>query len=120
MASRTRVYLRCDAVCCLSCGCQCAAVTVTPLDSVIHAATARSATCREDPSVVRNYGSLMIELAASIPDGIVCFFTSYRCVHSLYKQLASFDKCNPVQVQRCVWLGVEAAWQPVSSTLRQC
>ena len=35
---------------------------------------------REDPSVVRNYGSLVIELAAAIPDGLVCFFTSYRCV----------------------------------------
>jgi hypothetical protein len=37
-------------------------------------------THREDPSVVRNYGSLIIELAGAIPDGIVCFFTSYRFV----------------------------------------
>ncbi|CAM9956964.1 unnamed protein product [Ectocarpus sp. 6 AP-2014] len=32
---------------------------------------------RDDPSVVRNYGALMIELAAIVPDGVVCFFTSY-------------------------------------------
>eukprot|EP00903_Cladosiphon_okamuranus_P005999 g5919.t1 len=32
---------------------------------------------RDDPSVVRNYGALMIELAGIVPDGVVCFFTSY-------------------------------------------
>lgn len=32
---------------------------------------------RDDPSVVRNYGALMIELAAIVPDGVVCFFTRY-------------------------------------------
>nr|CAD2194153.1 unnamed protein product [Meloidogyne enterolobii] len=32
---------------------------------------------REDLSVVRNYGNLILELAAIVPDGIVVFFTSY-------------------------------------------
>uniref|UniRef100_A0A183CFM0 General transcription and DNA repair factor IIH helicase subunit XPD n=1 Tax=Globodera pallida TaxID=36090 RepID=A0A183CFM0_GLOPA len=32
---------------------------------------------REDPSVVRNYGTLVLELASIVPDGIVVFFTSY-------------------------------------------
>ncbi|CAM9937713.1 unnamed protein product [Ascophyllum nodosum] len=32
---------------------------------------------RDDPSVVRNYGALLIEFASIVPDGIVCFFTSY-------------------------------------------
>jgi Rad3-related DNA helicase len=26
---------------------------------------------------VRNYGRMLVELAAAIPDGIVCFFVSY-------------------------------------------
>lgn len=30
---------------------------------------------RDDPSVVRNYGALMIDLAGIVPDGVVCFFT---------------------------------------------
>ena len=25
----------------------------------------------------RNYGNLLVELCAAVPDGIVCFFTSY-------------------------------------------
>lgn len=34
---------------------------------------------RDDPSVVRNYGALMIELCAVVPDGVVCFFTRCLC-----------------------------------------
>lgn len=32
---------------------------------------------RDDPSVIRNYGSLILELSNVVPDGIVVFFTSY-------------------------------------------
>jgi DNA excision repair protein ERCC-2 len=32
---------------------------------------------REDDSVIRNYGRMLVELSAAIPDGIVCFFVSY-------------------------------------------
>lgn len=32
---------------------------------------------REDDNVIRNYGRMLVELAAAIPDGIVCFFVSY-------------------------------------------
>ena len=32
---------------------------------------------REDPAVLRNYGNLLVELCAAVPDGVVCFFTSY-------------------------------------------
>ncbi len=28
-------------------------------------------------AVIRNYGNLLVELAAVVPDGVVCFFTSY-------------------------------------------
>jgi DNA excision repair protein ERCC-2 len=32
---------------------------------------------RKDVSIIRNYGSLLLEVAASVPDGVCCFFTSY-------------------------------------------
>ena len=39
-------------------------------------------------AVIRNYGNLLTELAAVVPDGMVCFFTSYmymvRIVSCLY------------------------------------
>ncbi|RWS13277.1 TFIIH basal transcription factor complex helicase XPD subunit-like protein [Dinothrombium tinctorium] len=38
---------------------------------------------RNDMAVVRNYGILLIEMAAIVPDGIVCFFPSYYYMESV-------------------------------------
>jgi DNA excision repair protein ERCC-2 len=38
---------------------------------------------RGDPSVVRNYGRLLVDLAAVVPDGMVCFFVSYSYMDSI-------------------------------------
>ena len=32
---------------------------------------------RSDAGVIHNYGRMLVELSATIPDGIVCFFVSY-------------------------------------------
>jgi Rad3-related DNA helicase len=36
--------------------------------------------------VVRNYGSMLVELCSSIPDGIVAFFTSYSYMESIISE----------------------------------
>ncbi|XP_023211694.1 TFIIH basal transcription factor complex helicase XPD subunit-like [Centruroides sculpturatus] len=45
---------------------------------------------REDIAVIRNYGNLLLEMTAIVPDGIVCFFTSYlymeNVIASWYEQ----------------------------------
>eukprot|EP00930_Biecheleria_cincta_P069750 TRINITY_DN57455_c0_g1_i1.p1 TRINITY_DN57455_c0_g1~~TRINITY_DN57455_c0_g1_i1.p1 ORF type:complete len:836 (-),score=161.87 TRINITY_DN57455_c0_g1_i1:48-2555(-) len=41
---------------------------------------------REDPSVVLNYGSLLEQLVQTIPDGLVCFFTSYRYLEQVLEK----------------------------------
>jgi DNA excision repair protein ERCC-2 len=38
---------------------------------------------RSDPAVVRNFGALLVEMSAAVPDGIVCFFTSYRYMEEI-------------------------------------
>ena len=38
---------------------------------------------RNDPSVVRNYGNILIEFAKITPDGLVCFFPSYLYMESI-------------------------------------
>ncbi|KAF9424517.1 hypothetical protein HW555_000328 [Spodoptera exigua] len=38
---------------------------------------------REDVAVIRNYGQLLVEISASVPDGVVCFFTSYLYLESV-------------------------------------
>lgn len=38
---------------------------------------------REDTAVIRNYGQLLVETAKIVPDGVVCFFTSYMYLESV-------------------------------------
>ncbi|KAJ1502725.1 DNA-dependent ATPase of the nucleotide excision repair factor 4 complex, partial [Coelomomyces lativittatus] len=38
---------------------------------------------RNDPSVVRNYGQILMDLAKTVPDGIVCFFPSYLYLEAI-------------------------------------
>ncbi|KAH9386906.1 DNA excision repair protein ERCC-2 [Nematocida major] len=33
---------------------------------------------RAEPAIVRNYGNLLLEMAMCVPDGMVCFFPSYK------------------------------------------
>ena len=41
---------------------------------------------RNNKSVVRNYGNLLIELCGIVPDGIVCFFPSYKYMEDVILQ----------------------------------
>uniref|UniRef100_S4RQB2 DNA 5'-3' helicase n=1 Tax=Petromyzon marinus TaxID=7757 RepID=S4RQB2_PETMA len=38
---------------------------------------------REDIAVIRNYGNLLLEMTCVVPDGVVCFFTSYHYMESI-------------------------------------
>ena len=40
---------------------------------------------RSDPDTIRNYGKLLLECAASVPDGIVAFFTSYSYMQEVVR-----------------------------------
>ena len=33
---------------------------------------------RENQANIRNYGNLVLKLSETVPDGIVCYFTSYK------------------------------------------
>ena len=48
---------------------------------------------RDDTAVIRNYGTLLAEMVAIVPDGIVCFFTSYMYMESVvaswYEQVST-------------------------------
>ena len=41
---------------------------------------------RDDPSIFRNYGELLVDVATSVPDGIVCFFTSYQYMEAIIQK----------------------------------
>jgi len=46
-------------------------------------AISSSFSLRSEPAVVRNYGSLLLEIAGVVPDGLVCFFPSYKYMEEL-------------------------------------
>ena len=41
---------------------------------------------RENQANIRNYGNLIVELSQTVPDGIVCFFTSYKYMEHMIVQ----------------------------------
>ena len=41
---------------------------------------------RENQGNIRNYGNLIVELSHTVPDGIVCFFTSYKYMEHMIVQ----------------------------------
>ncbi|KAI5192792.1 DNA excision repair protein ERCC-2 [Nematocida sp. AWRm77] len=41
-------------------------------------AVSSSFSLRNEPAVVRNYGNLLLEMSSTVPDGLVCFFPSYK------------------------------------------
>ncbi|KAM8794024.1 general transcription and DNA repair factor IIH helicase subunit XPD isoform 1-T1 [Eudromia elegans] len=45
---------------------------------------------REDIAVIRNYGNLLLEMSAVVPDGIVAFFTSYQYMENIVASWASW------------------------------
>jgi len=38
---------------------------------------------RNDPAVVRNFGTLLVEYCKAVPDGVVAFFPSYLYMESI-------------------------------------
>ena len=50
---------------------------------------------RSDVSVIQNYGRLLVELCAVVPDGVVGFFTSYRYMEDIvaaWKEMGIIDQ----------------------------
>nr|CAG4640640.1 EOG090X01B4 [Eulimnadia texana] len=60
---------------------------------------------REDTAVIRNYGNLILEIASVVPDGIVCFFTSYLYLETVVASW--YDQGIIDQLQRHKLLFIE-------------
>ena len=51
---------------------------------------------RNDPAVVRNFGSILIEYSKIVPDGIVAFFPSYLYMESIVAAWNDMVGMSPV------------------------
>lgn len=49
---------------------------------------------RNDPAVVRNFGSILIDMAKTVPDGIVAFFPSYLYMESIVSAWYDMVSCS--------------------------
>lgn len=71
-------------------------------------------------AVVRNYGNLLVELSASVPDGVVCFFPSYDYMVSLlnYTQLGHGSCMCGVYRATHLLLVILQAWICIATVCR--
>jgi len=60
---------------------------------------------RDDTAVIRNYGSLLAETVSIVPDGVVCFFTSYIYMENVVA--AWYDQGVIDQIQKHKLLFIE-------------
>lgn len=69
--------------------------------------------CRQDVSVVRNYGNMVIELCGVVPDGVVVFFTSYVYMEMMISMWYEMGIVNRLFEKKLVFIetpdGVESA-----------
>ncbi len=59
---------------------------------------------RSDPAVVRNYGSLLIELAKVTPDGLVAFFPSYIYMEGVVRAWQEMGVINNLLQHKLLFL----------------
>ncbi|KAK3582679.1 hypothetical protein CHS0354_031090 [Potamilus streckersoni] len=64
---------------------------------------------REDPAVIRNYGNLLVELSAVVPDGVVCFFTSYIYMESTVASWYEQGIIDQVQKHKLLFIETQDA-----------
>lgn len=59
---------------------------------------------RSEPSVVRNYGNLVIELSKSVPDGVICFFPSYLYMEEIVSLWSESNIITEVSKNKLVFI----------------
>ncbi|NXT58526.1 ERCC2 helicase, partial [Pluvianellus socialis] len=65
-------------------------------------------------AVIRNYGNLLLELSAVVPDGIVAFFTSYQYMENIVASW--YEQVRPQGVPR---VSPNCPWSPLTPPPRQ-
>lgn len=64
---------------------------------------------REDIAVVRNYGQLLVEICSVVPDGVVCFFTSYLYLESVVASWYDQGVIDSVQRKKLLFIETQDA-----------
>ena len=64
----------------------------------------RTRVSSQNPEVVRNYGSFLVELCQVVPDGVVCFFTSYRYMEEVLSTWDAIGLLSELTKQKLIFI----------------
>ncbi|CAL1526768.1 unnamed protein product [Lymnaea stagnalis] len=64
---------------------------------------------REDIAVTRNYGNLLVEMVSVVPDGVVCFFTSYIYMETIVAAWYEQGIIDQVQKHKLLFIETQDA-----------
>ena len=59
---------------------------------------------RENSNNIKSYGKLLVELSQTVPDGIVCFFTSYRYMEYMIVQWSQMNILRDVLENKLIFI----------------
>lgn len=59
---------------------------------------------RQDTAVVQNYGRLLLDMAKVVPDGMVCFFTSYTYMEEIITTWSSMGILNNLLKYKLIFI----------------
>ena len=59
---------------------------------------------RSDPSVIKNYGELLQQMSSVIPDGIVCFFTSYAYMEEIVCEWSKLNMLQQIMENKLIFI----------------
>eukprot|EP01084_Bolivina_argentea_P006837 12916_1 len=59
---------------------------------------------RSDPSVIKNYGELLQQMSSVIPDGIVCFFTSYAYMEEIVTEWSKLNILSNIMENKLIFI----------------
>jgi len=64
---------------------------------------------RDDIAVIRNYGNLLVEMVRVVPDGVVCFFTSYMYMEAVVASWYEQGIIDNIQKHKLIFLETQDA-----------
>lgn len=68
---------------------------------------------RENQNNIRNYGNLLVELASVVPDGIVCFFTSYKYMEHIIIKWDEMGILQKVRENKLIYIETKDNFETV-------
>ncbi|CAG0887361.1 unnamed protein product, partial [Darwinula stevensoni] len=64
---------------------------------------------RDDIAVIRNYGNLLVDIVSVVPDGVVCFFTSYLYMEQVVASWYDQEIIQSIQKRKLLFIETQDA-----------